>query len=163
MVSHGKNVRGKDLLRFKEEYHFTVPEICAAIGFSNVNHWFILTGEKENELVPYQIAVLYILYSEYPDLIQFPGWVDLEQTYDSFNKSFGDNERMAKTRFSKMLGRNSTAYSKWTKDGVAPSGTTKALVQALSRLAEEYGSEEVKKFRKIAEAQAKKYDGIDFS
>ena len=31
-----------------------------------------MTGENENELVPYQIAVLYILYCEYPELIQFP-------------------------------------------------------------------------------------------
>lgn len=157
MISPGKSVRGKDLLKFKEDYHFTVPEICAAIGFSNVNHWFVLTGENANELVPYQLAVLYILYSEYPDLIQFPGWVDLEKTYDTFNDCFSDEEHMTKTNFSKMLGRNSTAYSKWTNDGVAPSGTTKALVQALSRLADEYGSEEVKRFRKIAEAQSKKY------
>jgi len=157
-ISLTKKVLGKDVLKFKLDYGYTVPEVCSLFGLSNLNHWSYITGEdSENEMVPYQISVLYILYNLYPDLIQLPTWVEVKTTYDNFNKSMGDN-KISQGAFSKMLGRNSTAYNKWTREGVSPSGTTRALINALYRLATEYGAEEVQKFRKIAEAQGKRYD-----
>jgi len=154
--AYSKLVSGNDIDDFKKANDWTVPQACTAFGFSNINVWMNVIRLR-SEPVPYQVAVLYLIFHEYPELIGFPQEVDPIEALASFNKVFKNDPQMSRTDFSKLMGRSGTAVSKWV-EGSAPSGTTKVLLSVLDELLTNYKYEDVEKFRRIAEAQAQRYD-----